>query len=594
MFSKCTIFEIPHILDEICESLSSRDVLSCYSCCRAWRALFDNHRFSTVRFADLCSEQTWAVLENSRCIRDLQVDLVDAGLLLDSRCINLRRLRCVDFGYTAWSQVQDLSDDEFQAGVDLCQQPLDSSVNALGLIQRNPGLQTLVVEHMSYYYAPRPFQEPILQMLAGHRSLTSIVLKIFTTCGPVSQLLQHLPPNLDHFELWTDLHSSQDPELDCLAKPFPERHPPTRLRRLRLVGIMSCAQDKILLRFLKHCPDLEEITVPFFASRYDIYATVLREHCPKLHTLDQMPVYRLMYQPAPQIHRLIAAFPQGLRQLILGWVMYPVRLSQENLFLRALVEGNSISTLEVLMMRSTMNICSADLACILRRCPNLRVLDVQCGEYPCVDGVDLSHLVDLNVEGDFQEPLWACCKTLEKLQLNITNIKEEDTEGSVSTRQYRTARKIRRLYEALLECPRLKVLDLTWKASGLRGEGMPLEVGLSYLNQDIEGTSPLTKMTTGDLAWMGIQWSTLDENQRVRDLRRDRLIAAEERTGCPVYLSAFRMESDDLDFEDTDEEGVHWRMNWKRFKKTNVLYHRLSTKNNASWFQSHLRDEHAE
>ena len=127
---RISIFEIPLLLDLVCSPFhSGKEFKRCPLVSRPWRELFlpQTHRF--VRFADLNVAQTWAAVDYAHCIRDLEIDIKDAGLFLvqepstnpstksDNRgdnsnnyndettspwrslCKNLETLSCVDFGY---------------------------------------------------------------------------------------------------------------------------------------------------------------------------------------------------------------------------------------------------------------------------------------------------------------------------------------------------------------------------------------------------------------------------------------------------------------------------------------------------------------
>ncbi|OAQ35200.1 hypothetical protein K457DRAFT_121180 [Linnemannia elongata AG-77] len=120
-----SIFDIPHILDLICDDLSKDQLLLCLKVSRSWCTNFTPQVPRHIRFSNLKSHQTWTVLRSARLIRSLTIDIADAGWFLDntfgsSYYPNLRELHCVDFNYSQKPKPESLweecTDGNFNGG----------------------------------------------------------------------------------------------------------------------------------------------------------------------------------------------------------------------------------------------------------------------------------------------------------------------------------------------------------------------------------------------------------------------------------------------------------------------------------------------
>ncbi|KAK3839918.1 MAG: hypothetical protein J3R72DRAFT_492251 [Linnemannia gamsii] len=192
--TQISIFDIPHILDQICDDLSKDQLLACLDVSRTWRVLFIPQALRHVRFSNLKSHQTWTILHRASLIRSLTIDIADAGWFLNNTVVvvppfnNLRELRCVDFNYRPKSKAA-------RAVVDLAE-------NSLLFIASSPKLHTLIVNNISHHYCSYHFTEEVFKSIYTHSSLTTI--KIHLSCAPQrfsDILFNSLPARLRDFEL---------------------------------------------------------------------------------------------------------------------------------------------------------------------------------------------------------------------------------------------------------------------------------------------------------------------------------------------------------------------------------------------------------
>ncbi|KAG0295808.1 hypothetical protein BGZ96_010926 [Linnemannia gamsii] len=194
-----SIFDIPHILDLICDDLSKEQLLTCLDVSRAWRESFTPQALRYVRFSNLRSHQTWTILRKARLIRSLTIDISDAGWFLDNpdaaTCANLRELRCVDFNYQPKPKLGEHTLYYTRPSV------VDQSNNALRLIEFCSKLETLVVDNLSCQYWTDHFTEAVLKSIYTCTALTKI--KIHLEYAPRdfwTVLIKSLPAGLKDLE----------------------------------------------------------------------------------------------------------------------------------------------------------------------------------------------------------------------------------------------------------------------------------------------------------------------------------------------------------------------------------------------------------
>ncbi|KAF9295291.1 hypothetical protein BGZ88_002379 [Linnemannia elongata] len=303
-----SIFDIPLILDLISDNLTKDDLLPCLQVSRDWFALFRPYVLRHIEFVNLKKHQTWAILDSAARLQTLNIDISDAGWFLNnptSPCTNLRELHCVDYDY------------QMKPSIDFSMQPytsiVDQTKNALLLIEINPLLHTLSVEHNEVRYIDDHFTEPVFKSLATHKFLARIHIGISIISVAFRYTLYNsLPFGLRDFELrynhaysshWNEdepaifkskLTTTLLPGLErlCLRGPqkpvtshwqeevfFPSPFSPARqpiyinyngaeaeilikraprLRDLALQDLCGNLQD-ILQRLLTSCPDVETI-----------------------------------------------------------------------------------------------------------------------------------------------------------------------------------------------------------------------------------------------------------------------------------------------------------------------------------------------
>ncbi|KAF9133174.1 hypothetical protein BGW39_010387 [Mortierella sp. 14UC] len=350
MYSHVTLFELPHLLDLICSHLSTNDLIPCTQVSSLWNHLFRQQLLRHIRFADLKKETTWDILDHAHRIRSLQIDIADGGwFLLGSNptiisttteaagmevatagpCINLEELHCVDFGYfrNPSGPDDDWYDEYFPytapASFFLMNraQPHPSagtSTNALGLVQQNPRLRVLKIEHGLPNYGVDHFTPQVLQSLSEHPALVrlDIQLNFDLTMDFLVVLLRHLPTRLQ--ELYLCVHEFVDdvlgtnthlhPQPSTLSTLLAATTSTTCLKKICLrtdssgpesiwhvedarnsweYYHQSCSYpERLVLPLLKRSPRLQELILGGYAGRPQTLVPTLLESCPELEVLD--------------------------------------------------------------------------------------------------------------------------------------------------------------------------------------------------------------------------------------------------------------------------------------------------------------------
>lgn len=189
-----SIFDIPLILDIICNNLTKDDLLPCLQVSHDWFSLFQPQVIRHVEFVNLKKYQTWTILDSAARIRALTIDIADADWFLNnptSLCTNLQELNCVDYDY----QPKDLYVSKESLS------NVDQTKNALLLVETNPKLLTLSVEHNERKYRDEHFTESIFKSIASHKSLARIFISLPNITSAFRYtLFNNLPGGLRDFE----------------------------------------------------------------------------------------------------------------------------------------------------------------------------------------------------------------------------------------------------------------------------------------------------------------------------------------------------------------------------------------------------------
>ncbi|KAF9390183.1 hypothetical protein BGX21_011532 [Mortierella sp. AD011] len=518
-----TIFDIPLIVDLICSNLAPKEIWSCYRVSTTWRDLFGIHRFQNVRFADTNPGQTWDILENSRRIRTLKIDIAEGKFFLNNptsswpsyvgrpepKCTNLQELTCVDLRYLCDCKSKD-HDWWCSPRTDL------DLTSALELVNRNPMLQRLEVDSC-WFESNRDnaFNHEILHSLSTMRHLEHIKIKI-STREQIPKILENLPESLQDLELYTEEYD----DLDSLQEVATTRA--RKLQRLCIRGTIEWLTPSILQLF----PLIEEVdlAVSDNQSEREIKSALIA-HCPKVHSILRLD-------------------------------------SSDNILVMNALLRHSLNTLETLRLNCYLRKMSVHVGTLLRSCPNLKVMDLKietsklkkahgvalrdilhdksCTSYPSRSAHRISD-PSRTLEIPGHTP-WAC-RNLEELQLSISDTSGPLGRLPLKEKQIWTARQIGQLYQELRSLKRLTTLQLNWKCrKNDQGDKLVLETGLRSMAQ--HGQPRQYYMSRDDLLWMNIRWPALAEIEERKLQERLREVADKEfarrNTSRPQWKKEFK------------------------------------------------------
>ncbi|KAF9986199.1 hypothetical protein BGZ65_008518 [Modicella reniformis] len=381
-----TLEEWESNLDSICEHLVSKDIWRCYRVNRTWRDIFGPHRYKEIKFASLDSSQTRDILNNAYRIQRLIVDLSDAGYFIDAPCTQLRELNCMNMGHLPWEDEDDTEEIWYPIHI---WREINPSDNALLLIGKNPGLQSLDVSYHAGRIHLRPFTSDILSALSSHPSLIRIRIDLLLDLTTYMKLLSHLPRSLQELEL--DI-GADIPYSEAYATTIPlQLSQPTNLRRLSFMQSLENYEDLLLIPLLKQSPLLEYLVLPQvleleFASGI---IPALIGHCPNLQSFQHRSGGGDEWFES--VCTLLEAYPNGLRRLALNYSWYPwypgpsSEGPNSGALVRALLK-HSTNTIEDLELRGHVDNWGKGIISLLERCPNLRKLRVR-GTYQSLDDI---------------------------------------------------------------------------------------------------------------------------------------------------------------------------------------------------------------
>ncbi|KAF9912249.1 hypothetical protein EC991_000140 [Linnemannia zychae] len=322
---RISIFDIPHILDLICDSFDSKkELLPCLQVSRAWYRVFRPQVLQHVEFVNLKRHQTWTILSSAARIKSLTVDISDAGWFLNSSsstsltfspCVNLQELHCVDYAYLPKPPAPKL-----MTVAEIRSPPptyVDQTKNALLMIEINPKLRTLTIQHQENGYKATHFTEAVFKSLASHKCLTQIHISIpFISSVFRQTLICSLPVSLRDFEFccWSSNGWDEDrragvdtPEFNlkyeaislpflerlCLRGPqsrrvshwqdafFPSLETPPRER-----NESTYYSEPEVIGLVRKSPRLKDLVVRNFNGEVKTLLDVLVGSCPDLETID--------------------------------------------------------------------------------------------------------------------------------------------------------------------------------------------------------------------------------------------------------------------------------------------------------------------
>ncbi|KAG0360188.1 hypothetical protein BGX24_005604, partial [Mortierella sp. AD032] len=283
-----SLFDIPEIINSICDNLSRNQLATCLQVSRSWNDIFSPQISRFVKFSNPTSEESQAILHRAALIRSLEIDIFDGAWFLDPvvPCTNLRRLYCVD--------MNDMDDIEHS--------PTDNlpTTNALMLLDKNPQLQILHVERSNFDNTTEPIFAT-LKCISTHPSLTQITVRVASsTTDMLSLLVHHLPSTVQDFEFSSTSYYNDSPR-SIPRQPLLSQwdYPGNSLRRLILhsnhwctwlghhgIGwtlcMSDCLEESLVTPLVAKSHLLREFCVGNFKGDPRALLQTLTDSCPDL------------------------------------------------------------------------------------------------------------------------------------------------------------------------------------------------------------------------------------------------------------------------------------------------------------------------
>ncbi|KAG9066866.1 hypothetical protein KI688_012778 [Linnemannia hyalina] len=269
---------------------------------RDWHDLFKPQIVRYVRFADLKKQQTWNILDRAAGIRSLTIDISDAGWFLNnpySPCVNLRTLRCVDFGYLEPGDYNDYYDYNLDEVGDrnLTGRPVDSNTNALNLVQSNLNLTALEVTHERQHYRANHFTPAVFLSISNLQSLLliKIELDVVLPGSFLFTVLQYLPQPLEDL-LFSVKGLHKLTGTSTAAQPTSQQH-----HFLRRVTLHPCCYwdgneddqtsegipfNEAIISLVRCSPRLVDLKVSNYCGHVAVLLQALADHCADVETID--------------------------------------------------------------------------------------------------------------------------------------------------------------------------------------------------------------------------------------------------------------------------------------------------------------------
>ncbi|KAG0093079.1 hypothetical protein BGZ93_002793 [Podila epicladia] len=359
-----SVFEIPLLMDLICENLFKDEIAACRLVCRAWSQYFEPLLWQDWELSDdheLDPEHRQILADYAGYARDLIVCMSEKGTMGPFlQGLTLRSIACV--GLHSLSSL----DCSSVQGPKTSQDNSAIARTVYYLIQQNPGLRNLSIADISFHKLtnldPGVKDGGLFSVLADHTYLRTLVLSSSRSVsdGQARALLQHIPVSLQVLEVNWEVTSHDK------KKRFPDIgwKANSSLRRLRLRGSFKNYENSVLVPFLGRCPGLIEIALPSMNSDTPTsVANLLAETCPSLQELDLRAGQYTEDEILVFLDRL-----GPLRAFMLG---------EGNHFERFVLElvAKSHRTLEVLKFERNVCISGQDMERILNSCSRLRVFE---------------------------------------------------------------------------------------------------------------------------------------------------------------------------------------------------------------------------
>lgn len=512
-----SIFEIPLILDIICDLISPKDVWSCRRTCQVWSHNFEPYVWHHIRLSRRTArpfEATQLLQKNADRIRSLHIYIADTIFLVPS-CTRLTQLTC--YGGSSSSSNnhnRDLSrQDDHNSN---SSRPKNSPrAGATHLIAQNPHLECLTIAMEFTALIPEYFTPPVLIGLR-QSAISTLELDLRQTYDVtvLAAILLYCPDTLTELTINNTARFERTQFITELGGDNCQRIslPPWRefpsLTRLVLRHQLKFQEEAILFPLLRHSQHLRELALPSIRmSHSDTMVTILIESCPHIDRMLRFSEHDDLTHD--RCLDILWAYPS----LVEFAFCYSEDMTPEVIEVLLEQSGSTLEVLEVSAGFDTDNRAriGACVSQVLQRCPRLRKLKVVHEWEIEATGVGLQEFVEIQ---------WAASRWLEELEIPIGSpgffslsidegdiwdrvmegqrtADERDTPGGIEQRMV-NARRVLQLARRMKALPRLRNMKLLWM-----DPVVPIEDALELQREEGQDDEEVVDETF--LRWMGLK-----------------------------------------------------------------------------------------
>ncbi|OAQ32898.1 hypothetical protein K457DRAFT_15974 [Linnemannia elongata AG-77] len=512
-----SIFEIPLILDIICDLISPKDVWSCRRTCQVWSHSFEPYAWHHIRLSRRTArpfEATQLLQKNADKIRSLDIHIADTIFLVPS-CTRLTQLTC--YGGSSSSSNnhnRDLSrqDDHNSNSSRLKNSP---QAGATHLIAQNPHLECLTFAMEFTALIPEYFTPSVLIGLRQSAistleldlrqtyDVTVLAAILFYCPDTLTELTINNTARFERTQFITELGGD-----NCQRIPLPPWREFPSLTRLVLRHQLKFQEEAILFPLLRHSQHLRELALPSIRmSHSDTMVTILIESCPHIDRMLRFSEHDDLTHD--RCLDILWAYPS----LVEFAFCYSEDMTPEVIEVLLEQSGSTLEVLEVSAGFDTDNRerIGACVSQVLQRCPRLRKLKVVHEWEIEATGVGLQEFVEIQ---------WAASRWLEELEIPIGSpgffslsidegdvwdrvmegqrtADERDTPGGIEQRMV-NARRVLQLARRMKALPRLRNVKLLWM-----DPVVPIEDALELHREEGQDDEEVVDETF--LRWMGLK-----------------------------------------------------------------------------------------
>ncbi|KAK3832418.1 MAG: hypothetical protein J3R72DRAFT_454040 [Linnemannia gamsii] len=394
------IFNLPPVLDTVCQHIYSRDIETCRLVCQEWTTLFDIYRWRDIYFDkpdDSPGPSPAAIRRNSSRVRNLNICLDQLSDLLKQQQQHQQQQQLPS--PSSPSSLSSSDQDIFPNLRYLCLRSGDYHDDSAAVNRTFKFIVTTTRQllGLSLYRiitdSTHEFDYTLINPgFATHPTLTVLSLtgEMFRSDPLLTlALLKNCPPSLERLDMCCICPYDKDDRFKVATRTVAESEKLYQWKRFESLKSLSIScnyndggcESWVHMPLLKHAPQVKVLSVFSFNPRgeaglnsFQRILDTATKYCPKIKRLHINPgVNPLM---AADLIRVIKAYPKGLEFLIIS---IPTRKQEQ--ILEAVLQTSRL-TLQSLYLEygafTPVSIQEETIHELIQECPELQELQVDC------------------------------------------------------------------------------------------------------------------------------------------------------------------------------------------------------------------------